>query len=491
MIYKILLLVLITLPVFSEVNSRFSMRRCMLLPISDKVEGAVAFKVFEKVETYLKNSDWCYYKTNSGILNILQNYQPNLERHLTNPEVLRTVANKTKAGSLFHINISSLTQGTDLAMKVYGDNGEDVYFKEKVRLKRYDVDLIARTIINWINVYEKTIPYDGRIVGVLGNQFTVDIGRASKVFIGNDLVVMRPLDKKRHPLLNEVVEWQTENIGKGNIVNVSEFQSSASMKEYQTRLKLEPGDWVIIEKKLKQDVKNKVDYPDLEGYEFGQLGVAGIGAKFASGSDTVNISNTTNRVSGVLYGINGSIEIWATRNMWGSLEVERNIGSYKLKEGSANTSEPGVTQSIFKAKIGYKYLPMGFFYGPQVDIYGGYGKYTYDMDTSTGDGFGKHSFSGILIGAKGNLPFHRLFRGFLKLDLLVSPGYEEDDVEIFGDSANSVTSFQVEFGSSYVYSPQINIDGSFEITSNKAKFNDAGQVAFKEAALKLVGKFSF
>ena len=74
------------------------------------------------------------------------------------------------------------------------------------------MDLIANTIQNWLTVFEKTIPYDGRVIGVLGDQFTIDIGKASKVFVGNEVRVIRPVDKKKHPLLNEVVEWQSEEL---------------------------------------------------------------------------------------------------------------------------------------------------------------------------------------------------------------------------------------------------------------------------------------
>lgn len=462
----------------------------MILPISDKVEGAVSFQVFQRVEEYLKNGEWCYYKTNSGILNILQSYQPNLDRHLTNPEVLKTVSQKTQAGTLIYVQMNNVAGGVDLAITIFGDNGKDVYFKEKVRINEYDINLISQTIINWLNVYEKTIPYDGRIIGVLGNTFTIDIGRASKVFVGNNLTVRRPVNKKKHPLLKEVVEWESEELGRGQITNVSEFQSSGAMKEYSTRKKLQPGDWVIMEQKLAQDVKNKVQYPELKGYEFGQLGTVTIGGKLGSGSDTTNISSTNRKIGGLLYGIWLNIEAWATRNIWVGGNLQRNLGSYSSETGNTSIDDVSYSQSETKFKIGYKFLPLGFFYGPQIDTYIGYGSYSFDLDTSAADGFGQHSISGILMGVRGSIPLHRLFRGFLKMDFLISPSYEEE-VAVYGENLNSATSYQIEFGSNYVYSPQMTVDGSVEITSNKAKFTGGNEFTFNDVSIKGGVSFNF
>ena len=67
--FPLFLIFLFALVLSSSVQA--SMRRCMLLPIRDSVGGALGFKVFTDVERYLKDSQWCYYTSNSEILNIL------------------------------------------------------------------------------------------------------------------------------------------------------------------------------------------------------------------------------------------------------------------------------------------------------------------------------------------------------------------------------------------------------------------------------------
>jgi hypothetical protein len=66
---KILIIIFFIFPVLTFADA--SQRKCLLLPIQDSVGGAVAFKVFEEIERYLKESEWCYYRSNSEILSTI------------------------------------------------------------------------------------------------------------------------------------------------------------------------------------------------------------------------------------------------------------------------------------------------------------------------------------------------------------------------------------------------------------------------------------
>ena len=208
-----------------------SQRRCMLLPVQDDVGGAIAFNVFEEVERYLKDSEWCYFNSNAEILNILTNYKKDLKNHLKSPEVIKVLAEKTNSGSLIKVNIQNELKGVTVAIEILGSNGDDVYFKEKATVDNKEVDLISQRIKNWLDEYDKQIPFDGIVTGILGSQFTVDIGKASGVVANNQIIVVRPVRKKRHPLLKEVVEYETEKIADGKIFHVTRIQSQGEIKK--------------------------------------------------------------------------------------------------------------------------------------------------------------------------------------------------------------------------------------------------------------------
>ena len=117
---KIALLFSLSLTLHSK---EFSMRKCMVLPVTDNLGGALGFKVFEKLENHLKESRWCYYKSNSQILGILQNYREDLKNHLNNPEVIRTVANKVRSGTIIKTNLEHNSKGTIIDLQILGQNG--------------------------------------------------------------------------------------------------------------------------------------------------------------------------------------------------------------------------------------------------------------------------------------------------------------------------------------------------------------------------------
>lgn len=461
----------------------------MLLPIKDSVGGALGFKVFEEVERYLKDSEWCYYETNSGILDILSNYKRNLNAYLQNKDVLKVIAEKSNAGSLIRVDLVNQVKGVDVKIRVIGENGEDVYFKEDTRLNTEDYTVIAQTIKNWLDVYEKNIPYDGLVIGVLGDQFTTDVGKGYGVVPDSSVRIIRPIRKKRHPLLKEIVDWETELIAKGKVFHSAASQSQGNVSTYESKKRVNVGDWMLIDKNQKAKVKDEIRYGELDDFQFGKHGNIGLYALLGTGSNTVT-GTSTKKIGGMLFGVDLTSEVWLTRQYFAGLEIGRRFGSYSKKEGTLQSDSNSLSGSKFKLKAGYKYLPLGFFYGPQVDGFFGYASYGYGFDTSRTDGITGVSFSGIMLGAKGSIPIHKLFRISLLLDFIFNPGFSED-VAIKG-SADSTSNYNIEIGGSYQYNPNMTFDGGVGYTSSKAEFKrTVSSIAIKETALKVGATFTF
>jgi hypothetical protein len=468
-----------------------NMRNCMILPITDYIDGALAFRVQEIVEKSLKEGSWCYYKSNSEILNILKNYKQNLQMHLRNKEVLKALAEKLDAGSLLRIDIKKEVSGATVELEILGSNGEDIYFKEKSIIDSDEPELIARTIQNWLDIYDKQIPYDGTLLGILGDQITVDIGKASGIGIGHDFFVLRSKSKKRHPLLKEIVEWEYDEIARGSIFNISEFQAQGLVKVYLTKSKLEKGDWIRISKKESPNQISKEKFPDIKAEDFGKLGLVNVDISIGNGSVNNLVSDVNKKIGGLTFGIGLGAEIWATRNLFAGMEAKREFGTYKQKVGTIALGSNSVSLSQFKFFGGYKYLPMGFFYGPQIDGILGFSRNNYNLDTSTVDSFGEASFSGLLVGVRGDAPVVQNWRAFLKFLLMFNPDYKEE-VVIYGEE-DSASGYEMEAGGIYQFAPNILLNGGANIRSNKAKFNSATakEVHFKNTAFRFGASFNF
>lgn len=467
-----------------------SMRRCLLLPIQDKLNESIGFKVFNKVEKYLKGSEWCYYQSNSEIINLLENYKNNLDIHLNNPDVLKLVAQKTYSGSLIRANLKFGDNGVSVSFKVYGSSGSDVFFSEKTHLNNVDIDVIGQTIINWLEQYKLVIPYDGKVIGVLGNSFSVDVGKQSGVLKDSNLKIIRPISKRNHPLLKEIVDWETVEIGRGKITHANISQSQGVIINYSSKRRLLEGDWVILDKQEGDLLNNKQPRSE-DQYKFGKLGTLSLLLNLGTGSTSyLNSGGSSTKIGGFLAGIDLRGEAWVTRNYWFGLDVGKRSGSFKAKEGTISVDSNSASVTTFKLVGAYKYLPMGFFYGPQVDFIAGFNSYSYNLETQIADGHTGTKFQGLSFGIRGSVPLRRSLVAHLMMDFIIGSQFSEK-VVINGD-ADSVSSYSFECGLKYKYAPNLTADFVFRSISNKAEFRSpTRELSHSESNVKLGTTLTF
>lgn len=485
------LLFFISLFIFSlSTFAQSSMRRCTLLPITDSVGGAIGYKVFEEVEAGLKKSNWCTYVSNSSMIGVFSKYRENLPQYLKTKEVLATVAEKLKVGSLVLVTLKNELGGVEAEMSVYGDNGEDLYFSERTTLKSDDIESISLAIKNWLDMYSKMIPYDAKINGILGDQVTLDVGKGYPINVGQKFLIKRPVNKKKHPLLKKIVDWETEILAEGSVFNISDNQALGMVKVYKTDKKLVSGDWVRLEE-FRQEVINDPNLDkEKDDESLGTLGILSVALFGSSSSVDTSVSTGSRRMSGNLLGIDFRVEGWITRQYFAALEIERSLGTLKKSSGSPTKSSVNANNGIFKLTGGYKYLPIGFFYGPQIDIYTGYVNHSFDLDVSAADGFGKNSIHGIVFGTQANIPLNREYRVFAQAEFIPFPSFTDDD-DIYGD-AKSAAAMELELGVKYQYTPRMTLDGSLETLSRKAKFDGVNkEVSYKDNRLKFGVSFNF
>ena len=489
MMNKLKFLVLTTMLCLSmKVFSNESMRDCMLLPVTDGNDNQLGFKVYEEIEKYLKTDGWCNFRSNSNLINILGEYNKNLVDHLGNKDVLKIIAEKTKAGSMIKIKLEKNLRDTGVYVDVIGENGEDLYFKEKTLLQTTDARVIAQTVKNWLELYEKSIPYRGKIKGVLGDQFTIDIGSKARIYNGSDLIVQRMLGKRRHPLLSEVIDYNVEKIGAGRVIDVNENQAQAKMYQYDTDKKLKIGDWVIVRNQNESGQTEVIPYVEKDEAKIGTLG--SVGLFLGLGSGKFEKSNPDQSGSGLMIGAEMQAEVWATRNFWGGLDIGKSFGEYSKDTGSFASANNSTQNTAVRVKFGYKYLPMGYFFGPQIDVYGGYGSYTYDIKNNSADGLTEFSFKGLLLGARANMPVYERYRALVYFDFLLTNSFSEN-INVIGNNNDSST-YRLGFGGQYLYAPNITYALGAETLSSKVDSNSSNkEMQFNDLSVKVGAIFSF
>lgn len=490
--YKIIyfLIVMHSLQVFStEVKSNHHLKNCSLLPITDNMNGALSFRVYDILDKELKVSNWCSYRSNSGVLTIFSGYRDRVHEYIDKPEVLKIVSQKLNVGSIIRVALESRVGGVAVRMLVYVNDGEDISFDEQIFVQDEKIEIIAQQLKTWFAQYAQSLPYDGLISGVLGEQVTVDIARTSGIKVNQDFVVKRFVRIKKHPLLNKIVEWEAQNVAKGKIFNVGDGQIVGVLKIFYTDGAVKSGDWVSIQTQ-QYALDESLTKDDIKKNEFGKLGVAGI--MLQTGNTTLtSVHSSNSKFEGLTTGVNFFSDIYVTRNYFGRVVLERTFGDVDKSSGSTTTDNLSLTSSVFKILGGYKILPLGFFYGPQIDVYGGYGNYLYNTEYSQADYTGEGSFGGFLVGTKVEMPITKGIRGFLRVETMMLADFNDGDNVYSNEKGTSNIYFNI--GANYEWSPIIGMQGEIEVVNNKAKFESttAKEVSYQNTFFKFGFTYSF
>ncbi|MBT4793332.1 MAG: hypothetical protein HON90_17305 [Halobacteriovoraceae bacterium] len=469
---------------------QFSMRRCMILPITDTAGNSLGFKVYENLERHLKREKWCEYVSSSEIIEVFSKYRDKLPEFLKDPNVLKTVAQRLEIGTIIRVNLEYGVDSITVAADIVGENGVDIYFGEKILINKIDIYDVNSALVNWMNLYESTIPYDGKVLGILGDQVTFKVAGNKRVAIGQEFKLKRFIKKRRHPLLKKIVEWDSEVIAKGKIFNVSKGQALGVIKVYTSKHKVLAGDWVRLEKFNPRKIHDDKNFSRYEKQKFGRLGDLSLSFVLSSHTTTTTAVTGSNKVNGFLYGISAELESWITRNYFVGGEFSKMLGNLSKSSGTPAADTPGQNVGVLKLVGGYKYLPMGFFYGPQINLYSGWAKYSYAMDVSATDGYGSNSFSGILFGAGGSMPLKKGIRVIGSGEIMPFGDFTDDD-NLYG-SKKSISSLVIELGALYQWNPNIKIKGSFKNISNSGKFSGQNsELKYSDSGFKLGGVIGF
>jgi len=470
------------------------MRRCLLLPVMDNLQGATSYKVFEGLERYLKEGDWCYYRSNAEILDILGQYRQNLEAHLENPDILRVISERTGAGSLIRVTVFHDKGQIKLKLTILGANGEDVYFQEESTIPGEDLNVAVRTLQNWLEAYRKRLPYDGTLVAILGDQFTLKIGQEYGVRPGMEVEIYRSTGMEKHPLLKEVVGWPKKLVGRAKILAVADESSQGQMLQYQEGQKIQLGDWALLVQQEKVEIvsgKEPLPAKDKHQDHFGKLGQVGIHLNLGSGDGKFSTKNNKMNFSGLTFGVGINVELWATRNWWAGLDYDYNHSNYKRDSGMTPTESLMTSTSRFKIRAGFRYLPLNYYFGPRIDAYLGYAHYWYRLPTAREEiGMGEVAYRGALAGVKGDIPFLPKTRLYLRLEALIFDARLVEKHAFYG-KADRVMSYDLEFGGSYEFATGWTGELSADYTANEAKINSFSHIDFHEVLLKVGTNFIF
>ena len=456
--------------------AKYDLRRCLILPVTGNKDLTFSNQVYQETEDYLKDVKWCYYTPNSEIMDILTKYKNNLDEYLENKEVLQVVAEKTKTGALVRIQLLTQNVGVLVKFRVMGENGEDIYSRDEKLFPENDPGSIGETIAKWLEDYSKKIPFDAQIVSVDNKNFKADMG--SNIGFDKDMeaMIVHPLGKKIHPLLKEVVGWDIKDLGLGKFDNVEDEHSFGAIINLVSETNPVEGDWLIKKGPLKEaEPKEKKGTP--------KYGYVSLALDLGNGNQTAQAYNFSNEYTGFMVGGYLKGEIWFLEHLWSSLELDGRFGELK---GDYYPQYDYESRSFFKFKVGYRFLLADSFFGPQIDVYLGYGGYSYQPDEVYLQGPVDATFNGLIFGAKGNIPISEKIRAFLEAEMIFANGKSAQY------NGGTTPGYSLFIGGNYFFQPKWSADLYLGGYNNTFENIVPGEnVVYKDYSLRLGASLYF
>ena len=305
------------------------------------------------------------------------------------------------------------------------------------------------------------IPYKGMVLSREGNRVTVDLGSQDGIKDNALISVAAITGLKRHPKYKFVVNVEKENVGKIRIVKVEDTLSFGVVVQERDRNSIGVGsklvdlDYVTYPDPADKNNPTKIEDPVSFGKNpkewtpkklpgLGKIGLAlGLGSiqNAVSTQDEGGMSSTVS-----LYPqLDLTGELWLTEKWFVEARIEEGIATIQNPLANSSPGSLNMNNSHYSLDGGYKFLIDDDFYGPQLNVHLGLGKYSFFVDSSTPTTFTSFSYFGLYFGLGGSLPIDVAHTYFIdiKLDRYFSPGFSESPVSSGATTSSNATEFAI------------------------------------------------
>lgn len=474
-----------------------SMRNCSLLPISDDQDNKIGPQVFVELENHIRASSWCIYKSNLKLIKILSQNATNLETHLNNKDILKVIAEKTNSGSLIKINLKLKGKRPELSLEIIGDNGVDRYFKETAEIEINETPLIIDTLKGWLDLYEKTIPYDGRITEISKKYFIIELGKSLRVDIKDDvgleskinIVVERQIREKKNSDFKDEIEFEFEKIADAKIIESADHRAHAVITKPILNKEIQVGDWIRANASTPPKVHAKITHlkKELLNQKNEIKKERGTATLFlVDDFSSVSQSGTYNRsMKSNLIGFNLIAHYNYSNKYWFVFDYESKSGNYKTNEGSFTLDSNSTKNNHLRLLAGYKY-------NPNLDFYLGYADYTYAMEASSSDYFDRVHFAGAIMGLKTNITLTQKINSYTLIDIIIPAGFTSTAKTLGQDT--STLNYRAEIGAHYAFKTNFLLTGGISLLANQVSLLVPGVITeekFNDLSLKIGTTFRF
>lgn len=411
----------------SPTDDALTIKTIAVLPVTDNIDGIYARPVQERLLNVLRNRHaWSLIESN------LAGISQSLAEMDENPTQVQKIAENLGVDALVASSVVRGPSGTQLTISMYLKTDGLLLLQEAYNgsVQMDTTELQKRTDETLTKLIDR-LPYQGMVLSRMGQRVTISLGSTDGIKAGDSVTAVLITNLRRHPKLSFMVSAEREVIGRIVIDKADPTLSFGHITSERSRDVLAAGNKLISNRGVQYDSAGLVgrtnenvdqvlqerpdesdpsrDVGDQQEWlpttppTFGKVGLRlGFGS-YRYNTDPSGVGGLT--ASTIFYPSIGLLgELWMTPNWIMATNIYQGVTSVKNPRSGSTPSELNVSTNRFDLSVGYNFLFRNEFFGPRVQVSGGYMRYATQVDSSSPLALTSTGYSGFLLGLKGALP---------------------------------------------------------------------------------------
>ncbi len=446
----------------SSIDDALTLRRVAVLPVTDNVDGIYARPIETQLNAVIRESHrWDQVDVS------IAGAMPSVSDLEEKPADFQKLTKSLNADAFFVASASRGTNGLSIRLDLFLKRDGHLLAQEVLKDQpRTEIPQLKEQIKILYTRLVAKLPYQGLILSRQNNRVTINLGKSDGLKKDQIVSAVQIITVNRHPKFGFLISTDKEILGRIKILKVDEtlsFGAIISEKErgairrFAKITSLEAvsyGDPSSLNPEADQDVRKRAD----AGVAFGQDAKEWVPAKPPAfgevggrlGLGTYNSSlvlgSTCCEAKSAFYpsiAVHG--ELWLNPQWIARAEMIQGVLSTPNPRGGSAPTDLNHAYSRYSLVVGYNFLLRDDFFGPKIQLNGGFATAGMRVDDSSPRSLTTTSFSGFIAGLMGVFPVTEEKIWFVggKFNLFLFPTMSESPVTSGGSPHASINDFSI------------------------------------------------
>ncbi len=406
----------------SQVDKSLTIHSVLMVPTEDNISGIYAKPIDEHLNTVLgQDPQWTpsEFKSFNGW---------KLDSLYSNPNDVTKLAKAAQADAVLKIRLSKGPSGIKGKMTLFsGVDGLPMVEESVDNVEKFELSEVLQIFEQALKSLRNKLPYRAEVLSRKGQDLTINAGKNAGLKTGTDISVIQILKVYRHPKLKFIVSTEKEILGKARLYKVEETLSFAKLvleREpgvVQVGGKVLPDEYVqysepyITEdgkvlsdlgKRKEKDIaygeKPEEWVPD-HTPQYGKVDVMGGVSQYSETADFQS-SGAIDGTNNLAPTISLAGEFWISPVWFAGLDLRSSAFGVPNNLPGSRPTVINMTNNYYHVKFGYNFLLSPDFFGPRLQLTGGFARFSSQASVSNPVTFTSMQFNASVIGFSAQMP---------------------------------------------------------------------------------------